>query len=127
MYVCMYVCTYDCIIIIIGVQGRCSVHLINDGITQFIRNGETVASIDWGLSAPKDVLRSAVDFTCSLDGARFQPCKKNFICIMCYTTYMYAGTSPYEVIVSSPGDHELVVRPTRTGGCARRASRKFLF
>ena len=73
-------CHYH-VIIMIGVRERCSVHLINDGISKFIRSGETVASIDWGLSAPEDVLRSDVEFRCSLDGARFRPCE--ILCCMC--------------------------------------------
>lgn len=56
---------------IIGIGGRCSVHLINTGVSQ-ARNGDgdLVSTIEWGLAAPGEVDRSDISFICFLDGAR---------------------------------------------------------
>lgn len=45
--------------IISGVNGRCSVHLINDGITL---DDTDHITIEWGLSAPDDAVLSAITF-----------------------------------------------------------------
>ena len=54
-----------------GVRGRCSVHLINEGITS--ADGGVV--IEWGLSAPSDAVKSEIGFQCSLDGGPMLNCK----------------------------------------------------
>lgn len=54
----------------VGVWNKCSVHLINDGIT-VVRNsdGVLVNAINWGLSAPSGVAKSQTKFKCILDGS----------------------------------------------------------
>ena len=59
-----------------GVRGRCSVHLINEGITTTSSaDGGVVTTIEWGLSAPSDAVRSEIGFRCSLDGGPSFNCK----------------------------------------------------
>lgn len=51
-------------------------HLINDGITTAASaDGGVVTSVEWGLSAPSDVVQSQVGFSCSLDGGLSFNCK----------------------------------------------------
>lgn len=57
---------------LIGIQGRCSVHLINNGVTSA---GAGVSVIEWGLSSPADVDVSVVTFTCTLDDSMPFQCK----------------------------------------------------
>lgn len=60
----------------LGVRMRCSVHLINEGVTQRRNeNGEVVTVIEWGLSAPADVMESEVSFRCDLDGQTISNCE----------------------------------------------------
>ena len=59
-----------------GVRGRCSVHLINDGITRASSgNGSVITTIEWGLSAPSDAVTSQIGFLCSMDGRPVTSCK----------------------------------------------------
>ena len=61
---------------IVGVRGRCSVHLINDGITMDSGvEGSVVSTIEWGLSAPSDAVTSEIGFQCSVDGGPSASCK----------------------------------------------------
>ncbi len=57
-----------------GSRRRCSVHLINEGVT--VRNSSGISSVDieWGLSGPSDV-QPGITFMCSLDGGSEFPCK----------------------------------------------------
>lgn len=52
-------------------------HLINEGIALDDADDDTgmVTEIEWGLSAPDDVIREEVFFRCSLDGATSNACK----------------------------------------------------
>ncbi len=56
---------------IIGVRQRCSVHLINGGITW----EDNVVVIEFGLSAPSDVVKEDVTIECSQDAGAFTECK----------------------------------------------------
>ncbi len=59
-----------------GSRRRCSVHLINRGVTTTRRlDGAIAKSIEWGLAAPVDVVPSDITFTCSLDGGQAFECK----------------------------------------------------
>lgn len=50
----------------VGFRGRCSVHLVNGGVTTFVgEDGETGALIEWGVSVPSGI--TDVTFTCFLD------------------------------------------------------------
>lgn len=61
----------------LGVQGRCSIHLINDGITMATSaDVGVVTTIKWGLSAPSDVVLSQVGFNCSIDAGPAFNCKQ---------------------------------------------------
>ena len=54
---------------------RCSVHLINEGVTQRSNaNDEVVTVIEWGISVPTDVVESEVTFRCILDGQSTNNC-----------------------------------------------------
>lgn len=66
----------------LGVRDRCSVHLINDGITRLLSSSEifSVTTFEWGLSAPSDVMRSAVSFNCSFNGGQPSNCKLLVTC-----------------------------------------------
>ena len=59
-----------------GVRGRCSVHLINDGITTTNADAEggVVSVVEWGLSAPSHVVQLQVSFTCSINGGPAVTC-----------------------------------------------------
>ena len=50
-------------------------HLINEGVTQRSNaNDEVVTVIEWGISAPTDVVESEVTFRCILDGQSIDNC-----------------------------------------------------
>lgn len=74
----MFVSISEMIIIVLGVRRRCSVHLINEGITS-VRNaaGKMVTVIEWGLSAPSDseMMPSQISFVCTLDRITTFSCK----------------------------------------------------
>lgn len=64
------------IIHFIGVRGRCSVHLINEGITTVSdEKGDVVTRIEWGLSAPSYAAPSQISFVCTLDQVTSFTCK----------------------------------------------------
>ena len=63
-----------------GVRSRCSVHLINEGITMTTNAiGDLVTVIEWGLSTDVNAVTSEIDFTCCLDGAPLEACKQTTI------------------------------------------------
>ena len=59
-------------VIIVGVRGRCSVHLTNDGVTVENRR----VRVDWGLSADQSVEPEEVVIMCMRnDALQYSSCK----------------------------------------------------
>ena len=60
---------------LLGIRRRCSVHLINEGVSFLNEDGNREAIIQWGVSAPGNVNKSQVKFMCSLDKGPRKSCK----------------------------------------------------